>query len=122
MSEANIPSRSQVKTEKKALGNLGGKYRVREGYSVAYGPRKDLDGHVGHHAHALAGEEVELSHDEAVSVIKLTKDQKDPATGRANGPAIETVASYEARMEAERANAEFMKELSVSLPGATADL
>lgn len=91
--------------------DLSGRYRVREGFSVAHGARNDSEGHVGHHARAVAGDIVHLSHEDALVVIRHTQSQRDPATGRAHGPAIETEEVYNARIEAERQNAEFMKQL-----------
>lgn len=97
--------------------NLAGKYRVREGYSVAHGSRHgDTEHSVGHHARAKAGELVYLSHEDAVSIIKQTKDQKDPGTGRPNGPAIETEAVYNQRQAAENERLEFEKNLAGSIP------
>lgn len=91
--------------------DLSGRYRVREGYSLAHGPRVGDDANtVGKHGHAKAGELVLMTHEEALTVIRLTKDQKDNA-GRPNGPAIEREAEYQHRMEVERQRAEFEKQL-----------
>lgn len=119
---SNIPSRSEKKASaaapvtdeaapaaeapKKKL-DLAGAYRVRDGYHVTYG---DVDAN-GRHATAAGGSIVNLTHEEALSVIRLTKDQKD-GEGRVNGPAIETEVAYNARIEAQRQHDEFMKSLS----------
>ncbi len=104
--------------------SLAGRYRVREGYTVAH-PGAPLDMKTGqyvfpeskdnairNHATAHPGEVVELSHEDAVSVIRHTKDQRDPKTGRANGPAIETETAYLARTAAETEHARFMAEVN----------
>lgn len=118
MSSENIPSRSQKVAEAKAADgakkkfDLSGKYRVREGYKVAYGSRKDDSNTVGHHPVGVPGEIIELTHEEAMSTIKLTTGQKNPETGRMHGPAIETEEAYNARLEAERTQEEFLKQLT----------
>lgn len=88
--------------------DLAGRYRVREGYHVAHG---DLDGN-GRHSLASGGQVIRLTHDEALSVIRLTKDQKD-AAGLPN-VAIETEVSYKARLDAQRQHEEFLKALTES--------
>lgn len=106
----NIPTRKQLNETsdaEKPARSLAGKYRVRDGYNIAHGAHDQE----GRHSIAKGGEIVDLSHDEALSVIKLTKDQKN-ADGTANGPAIETEASYNARVAAQREHEEFMKSLS----------
>lgn len=117
--KSEIPTRKQIASEKSAESNdtagavrapmksLAGRYRVREGYKVSHG---DVDAD-GRHKISSAGSIIELSHDEALSVIRLTKDQKD-ADGRPNGPAIETEDAYNARIEAKRAHDEFLQSLS----------
>lgn len=108
--KAEIPTRKQLAEsaeEKPAVRSLAGKYRVREGYHIAHGAHNAE----GKHGLAKGGEIVDLSHDEALSVIKLTKDQKNN-DGTPNGPAIETEAAYNARVDAQRAHDEFMKSLS----------
>lgn len=104
--------------------SLAGRYRVREGYTVAhpdgkldmstgeYTLKESRDGSIRRHATASPGEVVELSHEDAVSVIRHTKDQRDPKTGRANGPAIETETAYLARTAAEAEHARFMAEVN----------
>lgn len=86
--------------------DLAGRYRVREGYHVAHGALDDN----GRHTTSPGGSIVHLTHEEALSVIKLTKDQKD-ADGRPN-VAIESEATYMARLEAIRQHEEFLKALS----------
>jgi hypothetical protein len=70
------------------------------------------DGSIPRHATASPGEVVELSHEDAVSIIRHTKDQRDPKTGRPNGPAIETETAYLARTAAEAEHARFMAEVN----------
>lgn len=106
---ATSSSGEEVVQEKAAPKSLAGRYRVREGYKVGHGEH-DKE---GRHGLAHAGEIVELTHEEALSVIRLTKDQKD-AEGRSNGPAIETEAAYNARIAAQREHEEFLKALSDS--------
>lgn len=107
----SIPTRKQVAEAKAATAeapkrSLEGNYRVREGYMVAHGKHDEN----GQHAIAKGGEIIFLSHEEAASVIKGTMHQKN-ADGTSNGPAIETETSYNARIEAQRAHAEFLKSL-----------
>lgn len=115
--KSEIPTRKQL-AEKTSEGDtagavrapmksLEGRYRVRDGYHLSHGG-VDAD---GRHKISKGGTIVELSHEEALSVIKLTKDQKD-AEGRPNGPAIETEEAYNSRMEAQRTHEEFLKSLS----------
>lgn len=117
------PFTSISPTEKRRT-SLAGRYRVREGYTVAH-PNGTLDmktgvytldppkdGSIPRHAVAQPGEVVELSHEDAVSVIRNTKDQRDPKTGRANGPAIETETAYLSRTAAEAEHARFMAEVN----------
>lgn len=101
-----------VKSEQKKF-NLAGRYRVREGYHVAHGALDDN----GRHTTSPGGAIVTLTHEEALSVIKLTKDQKD-ADGRPN-VAIESEGTYKARLEAIRQHEEFLKALADSNPLAT---
>lgn len=114
----------QIAPETARRTSLAGRYRVREGYTVAH-PNGKLDfatgqymltdpkdGSVQRHATAKPGEIVELSHDDAVSVIRHTKDQRHPVTGRANGPAIETETAYLSRTAAEAEHARFMAEVN----------
>jgi len=96
-----------VVEEKPKKLNLAGAYRVRDGYHVTYG---DLDAN-GRHATGGPGTIVTLTHDEALSIIRATKDQKD-GEGKSNGPAIETEVAYNARIEAQRQHDEFMKSLA----------
>jgi len=103
----------QPATSKKKF-DLSGKYRVREGYSIAHGARVDGADTIGHHPRALPGEVVELSHEDAAIIIRNTKDQKDPVTGRPHGPAIETEDAYNSRIEAEMAHNEFLRQLTES--------
>jgi hypothetical protein len=112
----NVAAPAPEKTSDEALAapapapaprSLAGRYRVREGYIVSHG---NVDEN-GKHKHSRGGEVVELTHEEALSVIRLTKDQKD-LEGRPNGPAIETEDAYNARVEAQRQHDEFLKSLS----------
>ena len=107
--ETESPFVVAAKTEEAAKKfDLAGRYRVREGYHVAHG---DLDNN-GRHSLAAGGAIVMLTHDEALSVIRLTKDQKD-ADGRPN-VAIETEESYKSRLESQRQHEEFLKALTES--------
>lgn len=116
--EETIPSRSQKKSEATAGAaptppkSLAGRYRVRDGYTLGYG---ELDAQ-GRHPVAAGGEVVELTHEEALSAIRLTKDQKN-ADGSTNGPAIETEAAYNARITAKAEHEKFMKQLEESNNG-----
>lgn len=113
-----------VSATEKRRTSLAGRYRVREGYTVAhpggvldmktgqYTIEEPKDGTIRRHAVAQPGEVVELSHEDAVSVIRHTKDQRDPKSGRANGPAIETETAYLARTAAEAEHARFMAEVN----------
>jgi hypothetical protein len=104
----------------KARTSLAGNYRVREGYTVSHsnvevdenGEPKKGDGGIPRHGVAQPGEVVFLNHDDAVSVIRLTKDQRDPKSGRPNGPAIETETAYLSRTAAEAEHARFMAEVN----------
>lgn len=115
---------TQPTPAQKLRTSLAGRYRVREGYTVAHPDGKlDMktgqytlntpkDGSIPRHATAQPGEVVELSHEDAVSVIRHTKDQRDPKTGRPNGPAIETETAYLARTASEAEHARFMAEVN----------
>jgi len=115
--EAETAKKPEPETKKAAVKqepklNLAGHYRVREGYSVAHGARVGDEEHtIGRHGHAQPGEIVYLTHEEALSVIRLTKDQRMP-DGRPNGPAIETEEAYQARQDAELKRQEFEKLLA----------
>ena len=84
--------------------NFAGRYRVREGYSIAHGKRTDEGNKdsktVGPHNLALPGDVVELTHEDAKSIIKFTLEARDHE-GRRIGPAIETEEMFEQRHAAE---------------------
>ncbi len=118
MSNDSIPTRSAnkastLKEPVKGGVSLAGVYRVREGYTVAYGLREgDVDkAVVGEHKIAKAGEMVELTHEEALSAIKTTINAKKP-DGKPHGPAIETEEQYQSRIKAEEAHKEFLRNIT----------
>lgn len=111
-----IPTRGSKNQGEKKKFDLTGRYRVREGYHVAHGLRNDSEGHIGHHARSAPGEIIDLSHEDALAIIRSTQSAKNPVTGRAHGPAIETEEVYNARIESERQNEEFMKQLIENNP------
>jgi hypothetical protein len=99
---------------KKSTPNFAGMYRVREGYRVTHGKRDgDGDGVVGKHGETIGGKMVKLTHDEALSILRLHQQAvKAGRVARADAPPIETEEAYEARVEAEKLKNEMLEMLA----------
>lgn len=108
---AKIEASAPAAPENPSKKDFSGRYRVREGYLIPHG---NFDASGSRHI-AKGGDIIHMTHDEALSTIRLTMHQKD-ANGKPNGPAIETESAYVARVEAQRQADEFARMLNEHNP------